>query len=101
MGRGGGGGRPRVNPRDYDHYRETPAPSSTPISSAGTSPDGTAFDEKERPDGKVNIYFNRGKVDGGNHGHVVEIRHDDGNRTYDHVHDVSQTPYIDKPTKRS
>jgi hypothetical protein len=100
MGRGGGGGRPRVNPRDFDSYRvsKPDTPAAGPIPSAGTSDDGTAFKDSPRADGKHDIWFNKGKEDGGTHGHVVETRHADGDRTYDHARDVSQERYIDKPS---
>lgn len=51
--------------------------------------------ERQRPDGRTNIYFNRGKQDGPKHGHVVEERHPDGSRTYPYVRDREGIVYRD------
>lgn len=52
--------------------------------------DSTAFKDKQRSDGKRDIYFN-GPGDGGNHGHVVQ----NGDGSYDHVRDVEGRVYVD------
>ena len=61
------------------------------------SDDGTAFSDKERPDGsrKRDILFNAGAEDGSQHGHVVESEDDEGDRTYHHARDVAGAVYQD------
>jgi len=51
----------------------------------------TAFSDKTRPDGTMDIYFN-GPGDGPNHGHVVVGPDGD----YKYVRDVEGNVYIDK-----
>ena len=51
--------------------------------------------EKQRLDGKFNVYFNRGSQDGAAHGHVVEERHADGSRSYPYVRDREGNVYRD------
>jgi len=54
-----------------------------------------AFETHERSDGKRDIYFNRGKDDGSNHGHVVESDGADGNTNYHYVRDEDGNVYKD------
>jgi hypothetical protein len=66
--------------------------------------DGTAFSEKtkskERDQSKVDIHFNRGTEDKGQHGHVTESRDEAGDRTYHYVRDNEGTEYIDDSKTR-
>jgi len=57
--------------------------------------DPTAFATEERDDGKRDIYFNRGKEDGADHGHVVESTGDDGQTDYHYVRDTDGNVYVD------
>lgn len=55
----------------------------------------TAFSDKERDDGKRDIYFNRGSQDGANHGHVVQSSNDSGSTDYHYVRDEDGSVYVD------
>jgi hypothetical protein len=55
----------------------------------------TAFAEKVRPDGRTQYFFNRGKEDGREHGHVVESTDEAGNRKYHYVRDREGNVYKD------
>jgi hypothetical protein len=55
----------------------------------------TAFGESMRADGRTQYFFNRGKEDGRNHGHIVESTDADGNITYHFVRDREGNIYID------
>ncbi len=60
--------------------------------------DSTVFESKETDDprgDRTDHYFNSGSGQGAEHGHVVEIRHDDGSVSYPYVRDADGNVYAD------
>lgn len=62
----------------------------------GGTMNSTAFGKQKRQDGRRNHYFNAGKVDGPDKGHVVEGTQ---RGTYHYVRDVEGDLYIDDSKK--
>jgi hypothetical protein len=56
---------------------------------------------KERDPDRYDMYFNRtGRIED-QHGHVVETRHPNGDRTYHYVYDEEGNEYIDDGRRRN